>query len=440
MSNKQYDNIKVPENIDSVIDIGARKAKVEKKKRNNKKIISIAAALVVVILVGTTSQPALAEKLPVISNIYESLGFGEKYNSISKYVGKSIESNGIKVTIEKIIATENFIKIAVKTEANYDAFDGPTDLLHITASVEGKNLGSGGGAYVEDKRNQHSVIELMSDDGFPNKGIIKLDVDSDKHNIHESIELNTNFIDSYKDNYNKTVSMEEENSSVEIEKLESTKAGTFVKFKRKDNMGWDFCLMKVDNKLYSHGASSADENSMQTIFPDLTDDIIKNAKELAIIQIDNGGLYKSYRVSSEMTEEEVKAVEAKSEEDTKKYEEAVSKLPGASKNGVDYIPELKSIDGEKVEISDVIREDGKVKIKVTGTSKDHMLRVVNTMDINYSIDNTYNIERMITEVDNGYVVEFKDKKDSRIKVRIGDILNEKKGRIFGDEIAFKFNK
>ena len=80
MSNKKFNDIPIPQNIDFVIEEGVRKAMVEKQRiqtvrhypKSKKTLGVIAASLAVVLGVGI-SNPAMASKLPLVGNVFKAI-------------------------------------------------------------------------------------------------------------------------------------------------------------------------------------------------------------------------------------------------------------------------------------------------------------------------------------------------------------------------------
>ncbi|GFZ32893.1 hypothetical protein CSC2_34190 [Clostridium zeae] len=106
--------------------------KVSKKKR----FIYIAASLAIFITVGTfTVKPAFAqsfiESIPVIDSLYEKLGYYKEFKDFSSYVGLSQEKNGYKFTIDKLMADDENVMVAMRIYKPG---------LNIEKNKDGKNI------------------------------------------------------------------------------------------------------------------------------------------------------------------------------------------------------------------------------------------------------------------------------------------------------------
>lgn len=110
MSNIDYNNIKIPNNIDDRIKIGIEKAILEKEKTNrikkNRKVGTIAASLIAILTLGITN-PALATKIPIIGSVFEviekNIYFPGEYSQYATSVNEVAYSNGIGITLSEIL-------------------------------------------------------------------------------------------------------------------------------------------------------------------------------------------------------------------------------------------------------------------------------------------------------------------------------------------------
>jgi len=110
MSNKRYEEINIPLNIDTVIEQGVSKALSEEinPKYNKSKKLSkvVAAGLIGVITLGILN-PALASRIPFVGNVFEvieeNLYFPGKYSQYATSINETAYSNGIGITLKEVI-------------------------------------------------------------------------------------------------------------------------------------------------------------------------------------------------------------------------------------------------------------------------------------------------------------------------------------------------
>jgi len=120
--------IKIPKGIDMAIKRGINKGKKEKKLKLSQKIykaVAVAAILAVTVSAGII-RPDIVKAIPGFQSIYKLIGYGntgesfQKFEQFSTSINKSVEKNGIKITINEITIDDN--------------------TLAITSTEEGKNL------------------------------------------------------------------------------------------------------------------------------------------------------------------------------------------------------------------------------------------------------------------------------------------------------------
>lgn len=446
---KEFEDINLEdyENIEVEMD-DIKKAKMKKvlrfkimdKKKRSKRKIAIAASLSIIMTLGVVSQPAIAQSMPLISTIYQKMGFSEKYLPVTKYVGKSVEENGIKITVENIGASQRVIRLSIKVEAKNDIFKDPTSLIHMSGAVNGIIVGSGGSAYNIDKKNYVQVIELSSNEGFPSTGTLKLDMFSDTYQINQSIELNIDFKDSYKNNIKKEVAMENNNGEYKIVELEGTTMGTFLKVENcnlDESNGGDVrngILLKVDDKIYYNGSSWSDGKISYISCPNLVYSDIKNSKTISAIEYKKEEGSIKLGGNSSMTKEQLEIQNKLYEEEMRKHSAIEAASIKKEKDNVEYISELTSQDGNKVNITNVERTDGKIKVYISGDERNDVLRVADSMSICDENNKNYQMYEFIRVVDNGYIVEFNNSIEGKVKVEIEDLLANKHALRFEEEV------
>lgn len=452
MTNNKYNDIKIPDNIDFVVDAGAKKASNEKKKMKNKKAIAVAASVTTILTLGVISQPAIAKNIPLINIMYQKAGFSEKYLPITEYVGKSVEQNGIKVTIDNIAGSERAIKISYKVEAENEIFKNPAELIHISGSLNGVRTGGGGSTTAIDNKSYISVQQMWApDDGFPATGTLKLEIGSEEYNINTSLEFDVDFKESSKYNFKKDVAMESRRKENKVVEIEATGLGTFLTVNKCKGFegARNGMLLKVDGKLYRSMSSRGDDKKMYLSFPELVYEDVKNAKNISVIDYNDENEKKEDNkpieavwvngelVSPEIDNEEIERANKIYEEEEARKKIVEDELPRETKDNIEYISELTSQDGNKVYISDVKREEGRIKIYVNGDERNDILRVAHSIGVwDENNQNTQRVE-FIRENGTGYIVEVNNDIDAKVKVYVGDILYYKNDLKFGDEVRLK---
>lgn len=117
--------IKIPEGIDLAVKKGFERGKKEKKRRKHKKIYkrigAIAATLALVVIVGI-NNPEIVQAIPGVGSIFKLIDYDRMGRNLSAYekfatsINKSVENNGIKVTIDEIAIDDNSLVITSTIE------------------------------------------------------------------------------------------------------------------------------------------------------------------------------------------------------------------------------------------------------------------------------------------------------------------------------------
>ncbi|MEH7122430.1 DUF4179 domain-containing protein [Bacillus sp. JJ1773] len=125
------------------------KAKLKSRSGNKRRILAVAASLAVITILGMNTNYTLAD-IPIIGSALEKFVYSQE-DSLSDYktvIGESVESNGVKVTLNEIILDEG--QLLISSTFHTDLSD--SDLAYnwysnIGVYIDGKksDLGGGGG-------------------------------------------------------------------------------------------------------------------------------------------------------------------------------------------------------------------------------------------------------------------------------------------------------
>lgn len=128
MNKYDFNNIKIPDELDNFIEDTIEKADIKKRRnKKNKKIkysSTIAAGLTVVILL-LISNPAVASKIPFVGDIFKYLNkdvekIYETYSEYSTEINMNKESNGIKITLKEAIFDGRVLNFTYMIESDKD--------------------------------------------------------------------------------------------------------------------------------------------------------------------------------------------------------------------------------------------------------------------------------------------------------------------------------
>lgn len=120
MKNSNYDNIKIPSNIDDRINEGVKKA-LDKKKQNKRKLATIMAASISLIVIFGISNPSFAEDIPIIGNVFklieDKVQSPAKYSKYATSINETVYSNGTSITLSEVVSDGNYLYVTYVIES-----------------------------------------------------------------------------------------------------------------------------------------------------------------------------------------------------------------------------------------------------------------------------------------------------------------------------------
>lgn len=124
---EEFNNVSLDEADFAMIEESLTEVEIKKLKNNlkkqvhktNRKHLKLAASIALTAIVGITfATPAFAKTvgqyIPVIDTIYEKLGYYNEFKDFSQYIGVSKEDKGYKFTIDKLVADDDTVLIALR--------------------------------------------------------------------------------------------------------------------------------------------------------------------------------------------------------------------------------------------------------------------------------------------------------------------------------------
>lgn len=140
----KMENMKVPEEINKKIDDIINN--LGKRKRNYKKASGICAACIVGTIILGVTMPTYAQNIPVLRKIFErfdSMTY-ENYDKYASDLNITKESNGYRVTINKIVYDTLDLEVFYTIQSDKPLEDG-LDLLDIKLEINNNFISSGFG-------------------------------------------------------------------------------------------------------------------------------------------------------------------------------------------------------------------------------------------------------------------------------------------------------
>ena len=374
----------------------------------NKKISKVLGPILGVmgfmLTIGVLEVPVLADDNVQANSAYtdSTTSAAVTYKDYSININKSAEQNGLKVTIDKAVATKHKLKVVVKVESK-QPFDKTKNDNSIVQVLYGENNFGGGGTsndYLDDKTLLITIEQDNDEEEFPQKGDLRLDVVFPNYKVNIGMDATVDFSESFKNIIEKDIEAKIPESDYTLNKLESDVLGTTITYSEpqkdhEDRFVDSSMILKVGDKMYkirSSGSSSDDEGIKGTYESKAaTYDRLKDQKDISIIPL-----------VCDITWDEIRKTykDNNGKEDTNK--ETI--------NNVSYVKSFDFSDGSKGEISNIERNDNSVKVYCKGNSEKASLLMASNMNMYYQfVEGKVNYSNY--ESDN-YMSFYKDPKDA----------------------------
>ncbi|MFT8351279.1 hypothetical protein [Clostridium saccharoperbutylacetonicum] len=408
----------------------------------NKKINKLlCSALGIALTIGILEMPALAAD-NVQAN--KATSVNSTLTADKNYIvgtGGSYEKNGVKISIDSAIATKHKLKVVVLIKSQDTIDDEMGEFADIVMSYGNNrsNRGSTSQENIDDKTLKVTFERESEEDILPEKGTLRIDVVIPKYKINTGIEANVDFSQSFKNSFEKDLSVSIPDAKFTINKLETDTLGTEITYTApesdfKDRMKMHYLadkatlILKTGNNLYElsrAGSSSGGSINNRTISGNYiaraaTYDKIKDQSNFSIIPI-----------VSTFTEDEMDKLykDLSNDKDTKK-----DQLSKDITDKINYTQYFNFNDGTEGEIYNLERTDNKLRVYCKGANELESLLLASNMNIYYNFDQTEKVHdyypgnRQINISKDpkdtlGYIVEFNNvDKDKTVEVNFGPII------------------
>lgn len=190
------DNIKFDEHEFDSIDIELNHMEKKRIRKNYKKKILgksslvnsavIAAGLIVVIFLGRIAAPAMASNIPIISNIYDSLGIYSEYKDYTKYIGETTKAGKYEYSIEEFMVTPYKSLLGIKIKSDNVIPENHQGFM-VGVEIDGVHWDSGSSK--EYRVDDHTLI-LTEEHNYNNKVSKKANIKVDIHSIDSNDNTN----------------------------------------------------------------------------------------------------------------------------------------------------------------------------------------------------------------------------------------------------------
>ncbi|MFT8351282.1 DUF4179 domain-containing protein [Clostridium saccharoperbutylacetonicum] len=348
-------------------------------------------------------------------------------------INKVVTQNGIKVTLDKALASKHNIKAIIKIESDkpFDKTSYGDSIFDLTYNNDfdsrTRNISK---KYLDDK----TMILTLEKDNYENEysanGNLRVDVVLSKYKANIGIEAPVDFTEAFKNVFEKKVSGKIPGVNYSLNSIEADVIGTKINYTEpeldesrnsNDDTLWNsILLLKLGDKYYkineNGNYSDGTDIFMGNYKTDLvTYNMVKDEKNISLLPI-----------TSYMTMDDFNSLDKNSQD---KASAATKNL----KNNVSYPNDYTFSDGTKGKIYKIERSNGLVKVYLKGADEKESLLIANSMNMHYTYakddkNRTYiNANNIISYKDPnetlGYIVEIKDtEKDKELNITLDDSI------------------
>ena len=422
-----------------------------KKKKIVKLLGPVAGIMSFMLLTGVFTTSAFADQVSTSSTAITQ----NSTKDYKKIINKSVEQNGVKVTLLDVVATKHKIKANIKLECSKGLQDEKKNGLFVQG-IYNMQESWGGGQGTSNIDDNTLIVEIEDEcednSEYKSNGDYRLDIVVPYYKVNIGMNIPVDFTSEFAKVKENEVSIYVKDLDVNIKKVESDILGTNIYYTQKsqnysnsdfDNEVHDpIVLLKVGDKIYvanSYGGANwgsyNEDNDLEyrTYYSkDATYDKVTTTDAISIIPISNDI---TYNESNKFYDEKYKDGYEVNEEDY------------TTEQSVSFVKEFDFSDKSKGEIYKIERDNDIVKLYCKGNSKEKSLLMASTMDIypKYDENEQYYYDEDYYKTiykdkndDNGYVVEFTNvDKDRNMIVGIDDLIQFSDRYKIGEEIKLK---
>lgn len=337
----------------------------------------------------------------------------EKDYSIN--INKSAMQNGIKVTVDKALATKHKLKVVLKIESekSLEKMRHEQTIFEVTYGDQMfRSHTNSPFQYINDNTMLVSLEKDNYENEYPEKGEMRVDVVLSDFKVNIGMDIPVDFSQSFKNVIEKDISGKVPEFDYTLKRLEADPMGTRISYTKpqvndeiegKENYNFNSkILLKAGDKIYrteSNGTFSGQNNEQSGNYESqaLTYDKIKDEKDISLIP-----------VICNISWKELSKLHG---QDINNKNTNIDTI-----NNVNYDKSFNFNDGSKGEIYNIERNDNSVKVYCKGESEKESLMIASNLSLHYEYvegknDNSfYRDENVVCYKDSkeklGYIVEF----------------------------------
>lgn len=418
----------------------------------NKKInILLSSVLGISLTFGIMEVPVLADSSVQAAPSYTTSDNSTNNNIVSK--DNDIEQNGLKISIDKIVATKHKLEVTVKVESQKPCEKTNGDDVQVLLTYgDGKEYNyETSQELIDDKTMQITLDREVNDEEIPEKGNLRVDLVIPKYKINVGMDANVDFSESFKNTIEKDVSINIPEFNFTVKKIESNAMGTEVTYSKEEkrdsyedediNLSTPL-ILKIGDKMY---------RTMDQMNYPLGDD---KGDTMTVIGSYNAAAATCDKVKGQNTISIIPIVCSMTNEDRSKMYDDIYKNGDYKKDDsnkdttsdISYTKEFDFSDGSKGEIYKIERSNNNLKVYCKGDTEKESLLMASTMCIYPKIEEGKTVYYNYISQKNmsfykdpddslGYIVEFDNlERDKKLELNFDYGIKEIDKYKIDDEI------
>jgi len=338
-----------------------------------------------ILAIGVMESPVLADDNVEVNSAYtnSTTAAAVMYKDYSININKSQTQNGIRVTVDKAIATEHKLKVTLKLESekSLEKIQHDNSIFMLSyGDNDNERYTSQNTEQINDKTMLLTLEKDNYEGEYPEKGEIRVDVVLSNYKVNIGMDIPVDFTESFNNIIKKDISGKIPEFNYTLNKMESDFTGTRITYdkpKRDDDtedtsnsLFNSVIILKAGDKMYkteSNGDYMGKDEVISGNYEvkSLTYNKVKDENNISILP-----------VICNISDKELSEIYSK---DNKK-QESINK---ETTNNVSYEKTIDFTDGTKGEIYNIERNDNSIKVYCKGASEKESILMASNIYANY---------------------------------------------------------
>ena len=338
-----------------------------------------------ILAIGVMESPVLADDNVEVNSAYtnSTTAAAVMYKDYSININKSQTQNGIRVTVDKAIATEHKLKVTLKLESekSLEKIQHDNSIFMLSyGDNDNERYTSQNTEQINDKTMLLTLEKDNYEGEYPEKGEIRVDVVLSNYKVNIGMDIPIDFTESFNNIIKKDISGKIPEFNYTLNKMESDFTGTRITYdkpKRDDDtedtsnsLFNSVIILKAGDKMYkteSNGNYMGKDEVISGNYEvkSLTYNKVKDENNISILP-----------VICNISDKELDEIYSK---DNKK-QESINK---ETTNNVSYEKTIDFTDGTKGEIYNIERNDNSIKVYCKGASEKESILMASNIYANY---------------------------------------------------------